>query len=447
MNIGVVGLGYVGLIQAVGLAELGHVVYAYDHDERKMGLLKKGRAPIYEPGLDQRIKNLIPTGKLHVCDHIQALIAVSDILFVCVGTPPLPHGDVDLSAVEEVVQAIMVYRPKQADLIVVIKSTVPIGTGDALAAMAQRAGHTRLFFVSNPEFLRQGRAVRDFFHPDRIIFGLEDDHLKTPLSRVYDQIPSPVLWVDRKSAELIKYAANAFLATKLSFINSIGMLCDAFRIDVSRVSQGIGMDRRIGRSYLRAGLGFGGSCLPKDSRAVLHMAEEQGVTLPLLEAAIATNDALPRRLVHKLHRLLGDTPCKIALLGLTFKPHTDDLRESPALKVIETLLPFRYDCHAFDPVIPANHPHPMLQRLTLHDRLDAALSGAHAVVLLTDWPEFQVIDWARVRPLLRRPFVLDGRHALDRQALTALGYHYEGIMFTPLDHSPNMTVSSTREPF
>ncbi|WP_052329728.1 UDP-glucose dehydrogenase family protein [Thermicanus aegyptius] len=423
MKIAVIGAGYVGLVQAAGLAQLGHEVIAYDIHQRRIATLKKGLSPIYEPGLEECIKRGIEGKRLFFTDRLEEAVFFAPVLFLTVGTPAKSTGEADLSAVFAVAHQIALLAEEEKMLI--IKSTVPVGTGDKVEKMMREISPSFPFHVvSNPEFLRQGSALHDFLLPDRIVIGLDDGGLAPLLQEIYKGIPAPILWMDRRSAEMVKYAANVFLATKISFINMMAELCESLSADVEMVSLGMGSDRRIGPHFLKAGIGFGGSCFPKDAFALMHMAREAGVPVPMVEAMMETNDRIPDRIVHRLLSLLPIKARRITLLGLTFKPGTDDLRDSPSLKVISHLAKYPYTLRAYDPLVKEGTPHPALHSVALTSTIQEAIEGTEAILLLTEWPEFKEADWIRLRRLVSHPLFIDGRNCLDEEKMKKAGFQY-----------------------
>lgn len=426
MKITVIGAGYVGLVQAAGLSKVGHEVMVYDINHQKINTLQKGQSPIYEPGLSEMITAGIQKGRLLFTDQMKEAVLFSKVLFITVGTPAKITGEADLSAVMAVAHQIALFAEEEK--IVVIKSTVPVGTGEKIEDLMREINPTlRFSLVSNPEFLRQGNALSDFLSPDRIILGVDDPDLIPVLQEIYQSIPSPILWMDRRSAELTKYAANVFLATKISYINMMAELCEAFSADIEQVALGMGTDKRIGPHFLKAGIGFGGSCFPKDSFALMHMAREAGVAVPMIEAMMATNDRIPERMVHRLLSLLPIQARQITLLGLTFKAGTDDLRDSPALKVISQLSKYPYSIRAYDPMIKEGNPHPTLQSVTLCSSMEEAIEGTEAILLLTEWSQFRNANWASLRKWVSHPLLIDGRNCLSEQGMKEAGFQYVRI--------------------
>jgi len=419
--IGVIGTGYVGLVTAAGFAELGSDVWCVDIDEAKIERLRRGEVPIYEPGLEELLAR--NSERLHFSTDIADALAHARLLFVAVGTPPTYSGDADLSAVHAVVGAI----PAAEDRALVMKSTVPCGTGASLQRVFGENGKGALGYVSCPEFLKEGSAVEDFLHPDRVVVGDDGGWAGDAVAALYAPLKAPLVRTDVASAEMVKLASNAFLATKISFINEIANVCEETGADVVEVARGMGLDDRIGKKFLQAGIGFGGSCFPKDVDALKQLAGNSGYHFQLLTAVIEVNDLQKRRVIGKLQRHLGGLAGKrVALLGLAFKPNTDDMREASSLVLCARLQADGASVSVYDPVAEE-------QARTLVSGVDfagsplAALQGADAGVLVTEWQELIELDWAQVAAAMRGSLVIDGRNALDPVAVRAAGLTYEGI--------------------
>ena len=420
-HIAVIGAGYVGLVTASCFAEMGHSVACVEVNGARVAALRRGQLPIEEPGLQELWTRHLETGALSITEGYAEALEGRDFVFLCVGTPSLPDGRVNLEYVMMAARSIGAHAHGAPT--VVIKSTVPVGTAAMVAAMvnARRRPSQRLPVVSNPEFLREGEAVRDFLQPDRVIAAAE------AVASLYRPLNCPLLFCDNATAEMIKYASNAFLATKISFVNELAGLCERVGVDVQRVAQGMGMDHRIGPHFLGAGLGWGGSCLPKDTGALLAMGRGLQVPLPLLSAVVQVNAHQPRAVVHKLAWLLGSLEGRtVGVWGLTFKANTDDLRESPALVLLDLLRREGCQVRAYDPVVCRRAQQPVAGVAYARDPYDA-VRGAHAVVLATAWPEFLSLDMARVRQEMAGDVVLDARNALDPVRLRRLGFTYVGI--------------------
>lgn len=421
----VIGTGYVGLVTGACLADLGHRVTAFDLDSAKIERLRRGDIPIYEPGLAELIN--VQGERLSFTDDPVRAYEDGDFIFICVDTPPLYSGDADLSRVWRVIDNLP--RTTGEDRVLVTKSTVPVGTGAAIKAELAARGFERLYYASNPEFLREGSAIADAQHPDRIVVGADSEDISDRVAGLYAGLDCPhIVKTDIASAEMIKYASNAFLATKISFINEIANVCEAVGADVRAVAYGMGLDHRIGPHFLQAGIGYGGSCFPKDVAALKQLAGNSGYHFQLLTAVIEVNELQKRRVIGKLRRYLGDElrGRQIALLGLAFKPNTDDIREASSIVLASRLLAEGATVTAYDPVAMDNMRR-LLPCLTYAGSALEALAGADACVLVTEWEELIKLDWAEVRRVMARPIVIDGRNALDGQMLKTLGYEYEGI--------------------
>jgi UDPglucose 6-dehydrogenase len=419
--IGVIGTGYVGLVTAAGFAEMGSEVFCVDIDPGKIDRLRAGEVPIYEPGLDELLSR--NASRLHFSTELTAALDGARLLFVAVGTPPTPSGDADLSSVHEVVDSM----PIAGERALVMKSTVPCGTGSSIRRILQDKGRSGFSYVSCPEFLKEGSAVKDFLHPDRIVIGDDGDWAGEAVVRLYEPFAAPLVRTDIASAEMIKLAANAFLATKISFINEIANVCEEVGADVVEVARGMGLDARIGPKFLQAGVGYGGSCFTKDVSALKLLAGNSGYHFQLLNAVIEVNELQKRRVVSKLQRHLGPLAGKrIALLGLAFKPNTDDMRGASSIVLAARLQAEGAHVSAFDPVAEE-------QARALMPGLDYAPSGldavsdADAAVLVTEWPQVTGLNWKHVAEAMRGDLVIDGRNALDADAVRAAGLIYEGI--------------------
>ena len=419
----VVGAGYVGLVTVACMAELGHHIVAMDVDADKVEKLRKGGVPIYEPGLTELIAKHRERIEF-TTDHTHAY-GSGEFIFLCVDTPPTASGDADLSRIW---QAIDNLPPDEVEHVIVTKSTVPVGTGALVKAELDQRGYRHITYASNPEFLREGTAIADFMHADRVVVGADEPAVAASVAALYQGIDSPVLTTDVASAEMIKYASNAFLATKISFINEIANVCEATGADVTVVAKGMGMDRRIGPHFLQAGIGYGGSCFPKDVSALKQLAGNSGYHFQLLNAVIEVNELQKRRVIGKLKRHLGEElrGRRIALLGLAFKPNTDDIRQASSIILASRLLAEGAHVAGFDPVATPGM-RTLLPAVTYATSAMEALEGADACVLVTEWSEFLELDWASVKKAMAQPIVIDGRNALDGPALAQLGFSYEGI--------------------
>ncbi len=461
MRVCVIGTGYVGLVTGACLAHIGHSVICVDNNEEKVKLMKSGQSPIFEPGLSEIMQSAIQSGNIEFTSDIGAGVSHGEILFIAVGTPPLPTGESDTRYVEAVARSI------GANLdggykVIVNKSTVPIGSGDwvrmlVMDGIAERqktlvtAGgaaseeklpeYTSQFdVVSNPEFLREGSAVYDTFNPDRIVLGGNSERAIGMMKQLYTPIVErnfasdkslpqvPVLATDLSSAEMIKYAANAFLATKISFINEVANICDRVGADITQVAKGIGLDSRIGSKFLQAGIGWGGSCFPKDVSALVHTADDYGYEAQLLKAAVSVNERQRLIALEKLQQALKILKGKtVGLLGLTFKPDTDDLRDAPALNLIEQLNRLGAKVKAYDPIISQTGMRDGLSGVLVETDAERLADGCDALVLVTEWQQFSNLDYAKMAKLMSHPVMIDGRNFLDPEKMVRAGFQYIGV--------------------
>jgi UDPglucose 6-dehydrogenase len=418
--IGVIGTGYVGLVTAAGFAELGSEVYCIDIDAAKIEGLKEGRIPIYEPGLQETVAR--NRERLHFSTDLGDAVANARLLFVAVGTPSLYSGDADLSAVHAVVDAM----PPSDEHALVMKSTVPVGTGAAIRRRLAEQGKG-FSYVSCPEFLKEGSALKDFLEPDRVVVGDEGDWAGDAVVELYAPLDAPLVRTDIKSAEMVKLASNAFLATKISFINEIANVCEETGADVVEVARGMGLDGRIGPKFLQAGIGFGGSCFPKDVTALKQLAGNSGYHFQLLNSVIEVNELQKRRVIAKLEKHLGSLVDKeIGLLGLAFKPNTDDMREASSLVLSARLYAAGARVRVYDPVAMAE-ARQMIRGVEFKESAEAVVDGADAVVLVTEWPEFAELDLAEVARLMRGNVLIDGRNVFDPVRVREAGLTYEGV--------------------
>jgi UDPglucose 6-dehydrogenase len=419
--IGVIGTGYVGLVTAAGFAELGNEVWCIDIDEAKIEGLKAGRIPIWEPGLAELVEK--HKGRLHFSTDLADALEHARLLFVAVGTPPTYSGDADLSAVHAVVDAM----PPSDRHALVMKSTVPCGTGESVQRLFAESGKEGFRYVSCPEFLKEGSAVKDFLHPDRVVIGDEGDWAGDAVVELYAPLDAPLVRTDIKSAEMVKLASNAFLATKISFINEIANVCEETGADVVEVATGMGLDNRIGSKFLQAGIGFGGSCFPKDVSALKQLAGNSGYHFQLLNSVIEVNELQKRRVIAKLQKHLGSLVGKeIALLGLAFKPNTDDMREASSLVLSARLQAAGAQIRAYDPVAEAE-ARKLITGVEFAPDALSAVDGADAVVLVTEWPEFGELDLVDVAARMRGSLLVDGRNFLDPDRVREAGLTYEGV--------------------
>jgi len=450
MRIAMIGTGYVGLVSGACFSEFGLSVTCVDKDADKIARLQQGEVPIYEPGLEQLVAVNKAAGRLTFTTDLKAALNGAEAVFIAVGTPSRRgDGHADLSyvfaAAAEIAETLAELPGNRT--IVVTKSTVPVGTGRRLEhILSMRLPAGSFDVASNPEFLREGSAIQDFMRPDRVVIGTESEHARAVLSALYRPLyllETPVVFTTIETAELIKYAANAFLATKITFINQVADLCEAVGADVQDVARGIGLDGRIGRKFLHAGPGFGGSCFPKDCAALVRTAEEAGRPLTMVERVLEINDSRKRAMADRIVEACGGSVAgkTIAVLGLTFKPNTDDMRESPSLSILPPLVEAGATIRAFDPE-GMNEARKLLPDLDYCDDVWQAIDGADALVLLTEWNEFRALDLARVKSLLRAPIVLDLRNIYQPQEMAEAGFIYHSIGRTgtepPLDSSPNL---------
>jgi UDPglucose 6-dehydrogenase len=422
-RIAVIGSGYVGLTTGACLASLGHRVVCADVDETKVTRLSRGEVPILEPGLPELVAQGLAAGRLRFVMGAAAAVSDAEVVFLCVPTPMGASGAADLSAVEAVAAEVRSLLPEGC--VVVNKSTVPVGTA---ARTAQLLARPDVAVVSNPEFLREGSAVDDFLNPDRIVVGCDAQDAAERVAALYARLGAPTVLTDAASAEMVKYAANCFLAMKLSYVNSIAELCERFGADVLDVTEGIGYDRRIGQAFLQPGPGWGGSCLPKDTHALLQVCAAADFDFALLQASLDTNTRQQHRMVGKVRDAVGGSleGQRIGLLGLTFKAGTDDLRDSPALTVARLLAAEGADLIGYDPGVPTAVPG-MTDDLQVTDDPLKVASGAAALVVLTEWPEFRLLDWGQLAELVERRIVVDTRNLLDADVLRRVGFEVRGI--------------------
>jgi len=418
-RIAVFGAGYVGLVSGACFADLGHDVVVRDIVPERIEGLRGGRLPIHEPGLDDVIARA--GERLRYTLDVADALDGAELAFVAVGTPPTYSGDADLSSIWTVVDEL----PEDASTTLVMKSTVPPGTGEKVRRTLDARGLGGVGYVSNPEFLAEGTAVRDFMHPSRIVVGSFEPEDAACVTAVYAPLDATIVQTDVASAEMIKLASNAFLSTRISFINEIASVCELVGADVVDVAHGIGLDERLGPHFLKAGLGFGGSCFPKDVSALKQLAGNSGYHFQLLSAVIEVNELQKRRVIQKLQAHLGDLHDKrVTLLGLAFKPGTDDLREAPSLVIAARLLAEGAEVRGWDPVADARH---LLPEVEVYDDVLEAVTGADAAVIVTEWPELTMLATAPVFEAMRTPLIVDGRNLLDPAAARAAGFAYEGI--------------------
>lgn len=450
MKVCVIGTGYVGLVTGACLAHTGHHVICVDNNEEKVKLMQRGQSPIYEPGLAEILQDAIQKQTIEFTTDLGAGVAHGEILFIAVGTPALPTGESDTRYVEAVARGIG-HHLHSGYRVIVNKSTVPIGSGDwvrmlVLDGMAEQpkadgtTNGAQFDVVSNPEFLREGSAIYDTFNPDRIVLGSNSPKALEMMQELYEPIvkhqyaedkvgePVPVVMTDLSSAEMVKYASNAFLATKISFINEVANICDRVGANVVEVAKGIGLDSRIGTKFLQAGLGWGGSCFPKDVSALIHTGLDYGYEAELLKAAVNVNQRQRAIVIEKLQNVLKVLKGKtIGLLGLTFKPDTDDMRDAPALALVEQLTRLGARVKAYDPLVSQNGVGHGLSNLIVEMDVTHLADGCDALVLVTEWAQFQTLDYKDMAEHMAHPIMIDGRNFLDKKALEKVGFYYDGI--------------------
>ena len=423
-RIGVIGAGYVGLVTGACLASMGHTVTLRDIDADKVRMIEAGETPIHEDGLAELMQ--ANAERLHATLDLGEMLSQSEIVFIAVDTPPTHSGDADLSRVMTVLDELEA-SGDAAGHVLVMKSTVPVGTGERVRMELDKRGLSGVGYCSNPEFLKEGVAIADFLDPDRVVVGDFRAEDGDRVAALYAPLGAPVLRTSVPTAEMIKYASNAFLATKISFINEIANVCEEVGADVTEVAEGMGLDARIGPKFLSAGVGFGGSCFPKDVSALKQLAGNSGYHFQLLTSVIEVNELQKRRVIGKLKRHLGPLEGRtVALLGLAFKPGTDDMREASSMVLAGRLLAEGATVRGYDPVA-IDAARGRMHAVDLHDDIEACVNGVDAVVLVTEWPEIVGLDWRRVRSLMRGDVLVDGRNALDPAEMVAAGFAYEGI--------------------
>ena len=430
MEICVVGIGYVGLVTATCFADLGNHVACVDVDKAKIEALKKGRIPIFEPGLQEMVSRNHKDRRLTFTTSLAEGLKKAEVVFIAVGTPSLANGEANLDYVKEVARS--VGKHAGGDLIVVDKSTVPVGMGDMVESLVneqlelRRVRHV-VHVVSCPEFLREGSALYDFMNPDRIVIGARDRKHAEKVAELFKPLPGKKMITDLRSAEMIKYASNAFLATKISFINEIANLCERVDADVAQVAEGMGLDKRIGAAFLNAGAGYGGSCFPKDVSALVQIAEKEGYAFQILKSVIAVNEHQKRSMLARVKKLVGTFEGKtFGVLGLAFKGNTDDMRDAVSLDVVRGLQEKGARIQAFDPAA-MGHAAKLLPGIKLCASAEEAAKGAHCLVVLTEWNEFKELDLSAVKKVMRQPILVDGRNLYDPAKVKKLGFTYQGV--------------------
>lgn len=425
MRVVVIGTGYVGLVVGTCLADLGNKVICVDIDKNKIEKLSRGICPIYEPGLEEMIERNLKKGRLTFTTNLSNAVKNSHVIYIAVGTPQAKNGKADLRYVKQAAEQIG--KAMESEKIIVNKSTVPVGTAELVKRIISKYYKGEFHVVSNPEFLREGSAVNDFLKPDRIVIGYESPKAKRAMQKLYKPIRARKFYTDIKSAELIKYASNAFLATKISFINEIAMLCDKVGANVKDVAIGVGLDKRINPHFLRAGCGWGGSCFPKDVSALIHIAKQHGLALKIPKAAKDTNIQAKLLPVKKLRKKLGKLKGKrIALLGLAFKPNTDDMREASSITIAKELKKAGAEVIAYDPIAEEN-ARQIMPWLKFCSEPYEVFKQADGAIIVTEWQEFGKLNFKKIRQLMKRPIIIDGRNFLNKERLLDMGFEYEAI--------------------
>lgn len=432
MHIAVIGTGYVGLVSGAGLADFGMMVTCVDIDEGKIKKLKKGEIPFYEPGLEALVKKNLKAGRLEFTTDLAKAVKNSLVIFICVGTPPLPDGSADLSQIKEV--ALSLAEVIDDYKVIVTKSTVPVGTNRWIKELIDKnkRNEAAIDIISNPEFLREGNAVEDFMHPDRVIIGGESAYAIAIIKDIYRPlylVETPFIITNLETAELIKYASNAFLATKITFINEIANFCEKVGADVTVVAKGMGLDPRIGPKFLNPGPGFGGSCFPKDVKALIRQGRQSSSPFRILEAVIEINERQKLRVLEKLESFLGELKNKVvAILGLSFKPNTSDVRESPALTIVPLLIQKGAKVRVYDPIAMEEF-RKAIGALSLEyaQSPEEAVKNADAMVILTEWNEFRFLDLSKIKKLMKNPLLIDMRNIYEPEIVKKLGFSYSGI--------------------
>jgi UDPglucose 6-dehydrogenase len=431
MRVAIIGTGYVGLVSGACFADFGHQVTCVDKDADKIAALRRGVMPIYEPGLEQLVAKNQREARLAFETETGAAVSNAEIVLIAVGTPSRRgDGHADLSHVYGA--ALEIAHDLDAFTVIVTKSTVPVGTGDEVERIVRKARPNATFaVVSNPEFLREGAAIQDFKHPDRIVVGCDDERAREVMAELYRPLylnAAPILYTGRRTAELIKYAANAFLATKITFINEIAELCEKVGADVQEVARGMGLDNRIGTKFLHAGPGYGGSCLPKDTQALIKTAQDHAAPLRVVEAVVAANDLRKRAMARKVAAAFGGNlrDKTVAVLGLTFKPNTDDMRDAPAIALITALHDMGASVRAYDP-IGIEQAKTVLTDVEFSDGPYACAEGADALVIVTEWEQFRALDFDRLKRVMANPVLVDLRNVYRPEEITRRGFTYEGV--------------------
>lgn len=426
MKITIIGTGYVGLVTGVGLAELGHQIFCVDTDPAKIKMLSQGQEIFYEPDLSKLLKKNLKSGRLIFTTNLAEVINKAQIVFICVGTPPKKDGSADLCYVLKV--AADINKCAASGKIIVTKSTVPVGTGELLEKVLNSKNGRIFTAVSCPEFLREGRAIYDFFHPDRIIAGAAKESVGFKVINLFSKIKAHKMVTSRETAELIKYASNAFLATKISFINEISNICEQVKANVDKVACGMGYDARINPHFLKAGIGYGGSCFPKDVRALRQIAGCKGYNFRLLKAVIEVNNQQKKIFIEKIKKNLGNLKGKaVAVLGLAFKDNTDDIRESAAIDIIKALIKAGARVKVYDPQAMVNAKKVLANSVAFCSSPEEAAAQSIALIIVTEWPEFAKLDWQKIKNLMKNPVIFDGKNLLDKNKMNKLKFKYYSV--------------------
>jgi len=427
VNISIIGTGYVGLVTGACFADLGNNVMCMDNDPDKLKILKKGKITIYEPGLEEMVRRNEKEGRLKFVSSTKDAVRKSDIIFICVGTPSKENGEANLLYIEKVskdiAQNINSYK------LIVEKSTVPVATGEKVKEVIKSFKKNKINFdvASNPEFLREGSAVEDFMHPDRIVIGVESKKARNLLAELYGPLKAPLVVTDMKGAEIIKHASNSFLATKISFANALSNICEKVGVDVTKIARGIGLDKRIGTSFLNAGIGYGGSCFPKDVNAFIHIAEKLGYDFGLLREVKRINELQIDLFISKIEHMLWNLPDKtIGVLGLSFKPDTDDLRSAPSIEIIERLKNAGCSIKAYDPKAMSGAKK-ILKGIRFCKSAYEVAADSDCLLILTEWNEFKELDFKKIKRKLHQPVIIDGRNIYDPKKMKKMGFRYTGI--------------------
>ncbi len=427
MDISIVGAGHVGLVTGACFADLGNKVICMDNDEKKVQILRDGLLPIYEPGLEEMVQRNVRNGHLSFTNDLKKAVRNSSIIFIAVGTPPKPNGEADLIYVENVARQIAVYMDSYK--LIVEKSTVPVETGKWVehTIKMNNSGSVEFDVASNPEFLREGSAINDFIHPDRIVIGVESSKAERILRELYAPLGAPIIVTDIKSAEITKHASNSFLATKISFINAIANICEKVGADIQKVAEGMGLDKRIGTAFLNAGVGFGGACFPKDIDAFIQIAEKIGINFELLRIVKKINNEQRQLFINKIKDTLWILKDKtIGILGLSFKPGTDDMRNAPSIDIINILQNEEADIKAFDPQAMDN-AQKFLKNVEFCQDAYQVAQDADCLLILTEWNEFKELNFTKIKNLMRQHIIIDGRNIYDPTKIQRLGFKYIGI--------------------